>query len=101
MAHWICVLSLVAGSAVTAAGATGTAPGKLRLASCQFPVSGDIGANGEWVRKQMRKARALNADVAHFCECALSGYPGTDFKTMEGYDWGRLRKETERVLVPE
>jgi len=82
---------------VMAPGATETVPGKLRLASCQFPVSADIGANGEWVREQMREARARNADVVHFCECALSGYPGTDFKTMEGYDWERLRAQTQEV----
>src|SRR4051794_40665966 len=30
--------------------------GALRLATCQFPVSVDVKANGEWVRTQIRQA---------------------------------------------
>lgn len=72
--------------------------GRLRLASCQFPVSADVAANGEWVRKQMGEAHELKADLVHFCECALSGYPGTDFNSLEGFDWELLKAETAKVL---
>lgn len=83
---------------------TGTVPhlhpqGKLQLATCQFPVSGDVEANGEWIRRQMREARQQGADLVHFSECALSGYAGNDFRSAAEFDWERLRKETESILA--
>ena len=74
------------------------AAGRVTVATCQFPVSGDIAANGEWVRRQMREAAERNADVVHFPECALSGYAGKDHETLEDFEWDVLRKETESVL---
>ena len=71
--------------------------GKLMVATCQFPVSGDIAANGEWVRRQMREAAEQDADVVHFPECALSGYAGKDHETVEGLDWDLLSEETESI----
>ncbi|MBM3334247.1 carbon-nitrogen hydrolase family protein [Candidatus Sumerlaeota bacterium] len=73
--------------------------GTLRVATCQFPVSGDIAANAEWVRKQMREAHAQGAQLAHFPECALSGYAGVDHKTLDNLDWSLLRKELESALA--
>ena len=58
----------------------GAQSGKLLVATCQFPVSADIRANSEWICRQLREAKQRNANLAHFPECALSGYPGTDFK---------------------
>ncbi|UCD30650.1 MAG: carbon-nitrogen hydrolase family protein, partial [Planctomycetota bacterium] len=71
----------------------------MRVATCQFPVAADIKANARWIRKQMRMAKERNADVAHFPECALSGYPGADYKTLKNFDWKLLRKETETILA--
>jgi deaminated glutathione amidase len=71
---------------------------KLKIAACQFPVSCNIGENGRWVRKYMRRAKNEGADIAHFSEGSLSGYGSVDFKTLEGYDWEMLRKETEEVM---
>lgn len=76
-----------------------TKPGRLRVATCQFPVWGDVAANGEWVRRQMREGRAQGADVVHFPECALSGYAGVDVKTMERFDWIRQREEMDAILA--
>jgi deaminated glutathione amidase len=73
--------------------------GRLRVATCQFPVSGDVRANGDWVRRQMREARAQGADLAHFPECALSGYAGPDHPSLDGFDWDLLRAETELILA--
>jgi deaminated glutathione amidase len=74
-------------------------PGQLQLATCQFPVSNDVRANGQWVRQQVRETRGRGADLVHFSECALSGYAGSDFKTWDGYDWELLRNETDTVLA--
>jgi predicted amidohydrolase len=71
---------------------------RLRVATCQFPVSGDPRRNAAWVRRQMRAAAADGAQVAHFPECALSGYAGIDLPSYTGYDWSLLRALTEGVL---
>lgn len=73
-------------------------PGTLTIAACQFPVSASLAANGDWVRRQMREAKEEGADLAHFCECALSGYPGCDYQTLDGFDWEQLAKETDSIL---
>ena len=73
------------------------ANGKLKVATCQFPVSGNIEDNGEYIRGYIKKAASQEADVVHFCEFALSGYPGLDFPSYKNYDWERLRLETHKV----
>ena len=69
----------------------------LTVATCQFPVSGDIGQNADWIARQSAEAAAAGARVAHFPEGALSGYAGTDFATFAGFDWAALRKATEHI----
>ncbi len=61
--------------------------GKLAVATCQFPVSADISANAEWIQRQMREAKRLKADIAHFPEVALSGYAGVDRESLADFDW--------------
>jgi predicted amidohydrolase len=78
--------------------ADGSESGKIRIASCQFPVSADILENLRWIEQQMTHAKLRRADVVHFPECALSGYPGTDMKTLDGFDWELLHKATDSVL---
>lgn len=73
--------------------------GRLQVATCQFPVSGDIATNAEWIRRQMREATRQNADIAHFSEAALSGYAGTDFKNLEGFDWDAQHTEMKSILA--
>ena len=75
------------------------ARGRLRVATCQFPVSGDVAANAEWIRTQMREAKQQEADIAHFSEAALSGYAGTDYKSLKGFDWDSQRAEVESILA--
>ena len=64
--------------------------GRLRLATCQFPVSADVKANGQWVRTQMRQASAKGADLIHFPECALSGYAEVDLPSIDKLDGSAL-----------
>lgn len=71
---------------------------KLRVATCQFPVSGDVRWNTRYVLRQMRSAKDRGAQVAHFPECALSGYAGPDLPSYDGFDWVLLRESAERVL---
>ena len=68
------------------------------IATCQFPVSGDIRANLGYIERHLRQARKRRADVVHFSECALSGYARLDFKSFAGYDWTLLDEATQRVM---
>ncbi|MFH0758752.1 MAG: carbon-nitrogen hydrolase family protein [Bacteroidota bacterium] len=72
--------------------------GKIRVASCQFPVSANVGQNAAWIMQQMKAAADSGAEIVHFPECALSGYPGVDLTSLEGYDWDDLRHYTESVM---
>jgi predicted amidohydrolase/lysophospholipase L1-like esterase len=73
--------------------------GKLLVATCQFPVCADVSGNAEWIRRQMREAHEQRAEIAHFPECALSGYAGVDHKTLGDFDWKRQRDELESILT--
>ena len=77
----------------------------LRVASCQFPVQAEIERNREYILQQMQEAAELRADLAHFSECALSGYAGVDIPHIEAIDrycpaeGGRPRSATHRALA--
>jgi deaminated glutathione amidase len=67
---------------------------KLRVATCQFPVSARPAENAKYVRQFMHDAAHTGAHLLHTSEASLSGYAGSDFKTFDNYDWDTLRKET-------
>jgi predicted amidohydrolase len=73
--------------------------GKIRVASCQFPVSSDIRSNLKWIREQMIEAYLKKADVVHFPECGLSGYPGTDMDNLDRFDWEELHAATDSIIA--
>jgi predicted amidohydrolase len=72
---------------------------RITVATCQFPVDADIRRNQRYVLHQMRIAKSRGAHVAHFAECALSGYAGTDFASYEEFDWSLLRECTLEALA--
>lgn len=69
----------------------------LRVATCQFSVEPDVAHNCRWVLKQMEQASQQGAQIAHFSECALSGYFGVDLAGEDELDWGALRRATEGI----
>jgi len=73
--------------------------GLLRIATCQFAVSGSIRRNAGTICEMLRKAARARADIAHFPECALSGYAGVDFESFDSFDWSLLKERTERVMA--
>ena len=73
--------------------------GKLKIATCQFAVSDLITENASAIIDFLRQAKKASADIVHFSECALSGYASVDFGSLENYDWGLLRSETEKVMA--
>jgi predicted amidohydrolase len=71
----------------------------LRIAACQFPVSGDIRENAKYAKKFMREAAANGADIIQFPEAGLSGYPPADIPSFENYNWDLLRAETNSIMA--
>jgi len=69
----------------------------LRVAACQFPVSGNITENARQIREFMRRAVKSGAHLLHTSEAALSGYAGVDLPSLDGYDWELLRRETAAI----
>lgn len=67
---------------------------KLRIATCQFPVSANAASNAGYIRDFMRQASAQGAHLLHTSETSLSGYAGIDFPSLERFDWAALRAET-------
>ncbi len=70
---------------------------KLRVASCQFPVSADIASNARWIRKYLERAKRAGAHLLHTSESSLSGYAGSDFDNFDAFNWDLLRRETQAL----
>jgi predicted amidohydrolase len=75
------------------------APGQIRIATCQFPVSEDIRSNAAHIASWMQEAAREGADIVHFSECALSGYAGVDFDSFELFDWDLLKSKMLDILA--
>ena len=76
----------------------GLAQEKLKVATCQFPVTGKIKNNADYIKKYIKEAVLNNADIVHFSEAALSGYPPGDIPSFEDYDWETLKQETYEIM---
>jgi len=72
---------------------------KMTIASCQFPVSGNIEENAQNIMEQMRMSKIYGADVVHFPECALSGYGGVDFDDYDDFEWSMLKTKTDEIRL--
>lgn len=70
---------------------------KLRVATCQFPVSGSPHENASFIGDFMRKAAEAGAHLLHTSEASLSGYAGIDVPSFDNYNWEGLRQETTRL----
>jgi predicted amidohydrolase len=73
------------------------APSRLKVATCQTPVSHDLAGNLRHVLDLIRQARDAGADVAHFPECALSGYGPATWLDWDGFSWRTLADAVEAV----
>ncbi|MCK5464161.1 MAG: carbon-nitrogen hydrolase family protein, partial [Bacteroidales bacterium] len=68
------------------------------MATCQFPVTGDLKSNAEYIKDYIKEAAENHADIVHFSEASLSGYPPGDIPSFEDYDWEALRAETYEIM---
>ena len=66
----------------------------LRVATCQFPVSGSVPENARYIREFMQHAAKSGAHLLHTSEACLSGYAGIDRPSFAEFDWDLLRRET-------
>ncbi len=73
-------------------------PGQIKVATCQFAVSGNIKRNANTIRSYMQKARNKGAELVHFPECALSGYASVDFENFADFYWDKLKEETLGIM---
>jgi len=70
---------------------------RLKVATCQFPVSGSPAVNAKYIAGFMHEAAAQGAHLLHTSEASLSGYAGYDVPTLSGYNWDALRKATTEL----
>jgi predicted amidohydrolase len=73
--------------------------GILKIAACQFLVTDSVKKNADNICAFMHKACKAGADIVHFSECALSGYAGANYRTLDNFDWAFLRKKTEEIMT--
>mgnify|MGYP004702115067 CR=1 FL=1 len=71
---------------------------KMKVATCQFPVTGEVTANLSYIKKYMGEAAQNGADIIHFSEAALSGYPPGDIPSFVNYDWETLKAATREIM---
>jgi predicted amidohydrolase len=90
---------IIIGSSFSFGQNTSVKSGKITIATCQFPISDNIYQNYKWIEKQVIESKLKKAEVVHFAECALSGYPGTDFHTMDGFEWDILHALTDSIML--
>jgi predicted amidohydrolase len=74
-------------------------PRTLRVATCQFSVEPAIEHNRQWIVDQIHQAAEHRAQVAHFSECALSGYAGVDIPGTKLIDWNELAAATRDIMA--
>jgi deaminated glutathione amidase len=72
---------------------------KLKIATCQFPVSGDVHKNAKFIKDFIKEAAVEKADVVHFSEASLTGYPPVDIASFNNYDWDALSNETKEIMA--
>ena len=72
---------------------------KLKVAVTQFPVSGDIRSNAEFIKKFIKEAALNHADIVQFPEAGLTGYPPVDVPSFENFNWGDLVAETKEIMA--
>jgi len=71
---------------------------KLKVATCQFPVSGNIKNNAKYIKDFIKEAAFNKADIIQFSEAALSGYPPSDISSFQNYNWDLLKSETYDIM---
>lgn len=70
---------------------------KLRVATCQFSVEGQVRKNLRQMLTLLDEAIDEKADIAHFSETCLTGYPGVDLPDLSETDWEEVADATRQI----
>ena len=70
---------------------------KLRLATCQFRIEKQPARNLVQIKRQMRNAVRRGAHLVHFSEACLTGYLGSELKSVRETDWDQIREHLQEV----
>ncbi|MBN1787243.1 MAG: carbon-nitrogen hydrolase family protein [Sedimentisphaerales bacterium] len=73
--------------------------GTIKIATCQFAVGDSVEENSGHIQEFLKEAKKLDADIVHFSECALSGYAGSDFDSLDEFDWDQLIEQTKKIMA--
>jgi len=65
-------LGLFAAILLVSFGGKDNAQEKIKIATCQFPVSGDITSNADYINRFIAEAAANKADIVHFSEAGCT-----------------------------
>ncbi|MFO1022993.1 MAG: carbon-nitrogen hydrolase family protein [Planctomycetales bacterium] len=71
----------------------------LRTATCQFPVEASLQKNLKHILHQIAESAEGKADVAHFSETCLTGYPGSDIPDLTVIDREELMDAMHQILA--
>ena len=71
---------------------------KLTLATCQFHVEKRVEPNCRAVIRQMKRAKAGGAHLVHFSEACLTGYLGSELKSVREMDWPATRDAVQQIM---
>lgn len=72
----------------------------MRIAAFQFPVTGDVRRNYEYIRQAVLRAAESRVRFLVFPECALTGYPPRDFPSsaaVDDYLVGSLLQDLQKL----
>ncbi|MCJ8329101.1 MAG: carbon-nitrogen hydrolase family protein [Lentisphaeria bacterium] len=75
----------------------GRKKGIVNVATCQFGITTNVRKNSEIIQRQIIQAKAKGADLAHFPETAVTGYPFGRSK-FTGFDWDLIQEETRTIM---
>ena len=67
----------------------------MRIAACQFAVSGDIDGNYAEIARAIRAAKEASARLVIFPECALTGYPPRDIPRAAEVDFALVERRCD------
>ena len=71
---------------------------RLVLATCQFEIEKEVAKNLRGVTRQMKLAKSKGAQLVHFSEACLSGYLGSELKSVAELDWGAVSQAMREIM---
>ena len=71
---------------------------QLTLATCQFEIRTQVAKNLRSITRQMKLAKSGGAHLVHFSEACLTGYLGSELKSVREMDWEAVSAAMEEIM---